>query len=402
MTKQHAQARSTALLAALVMMATASSVSPAWVNVTANLAGHASACGNTFCLFSVPHRAKVIAGLCGSQGLFATTDGGTSWQAMGASTGWVDPQYVLFDKDNPDIFWQTGIHGGQMHQTTDGGASFTVFSGGGNGDGLGVDFTDPHRKTIVCGSHESSGVKKSTDGGATWTDITAGTSGWTNFPVVIDAQTYVEGGTNGAGIFRTTDGGGSWTKVSAVSPSWDPLLASTGSIYFAAGNQAVVRSDDRGATWISMTKPGDGNGYYTPVEMPDHSIVAIGQGKLVQCSDGSTWKTIVATLPSNGMTLGNIAYDSAGQAFFMAYWDCNATVSASALWKFDYAATTATSHTYGAKFSSLVSKRNLAITAGENGSRSLTPLTGRWFSIDGRAMPAGERHVGRIAIVTAE
>jgi hypothetical protein len=323
-------------LALLVIM----NVAPgdaAWVNVTGNLAGHASACGNVFALVAVPGQNKIIVSVCGNQGLFASADNGSSWQAMGASTGWVDPQNIVFDKDNPNVFWESGMHGGMSHKTIDGGATFTVINnpdGHWGGDGIGIDMTDPQRKTIVLGAHETSFLVKSTDGGATWTNITSGTLGWTNFPVVIDAQTYVLGSING-GIFRTTNSGTSWTSVSTLKPGWDPLVTSKGDIYFAAdGNQAVIRSTDKGLSWTSMAKAGSGSGWYTPIEMPDGSIVAIGQNTLVQCKNGTTWTAIGSAFPSGTPgNKGNIGYNSATSTFFMAFWDCNTTVPANALWK---------------------------------------------------------------------
>jgi photosystem II stability/assembly factor-like uncharacterized protein len=308
--------------------------SGAWVNVTHNLAGHACACGTVNCMDAVPNQNKVIVGVAGGQGLFATTDNGASWQPMGVSTDWVDELYFVFDKDNPDIFWETGIHGGKIHKTTDGGKTFSIIGFQG-GDGMAVDMTDPQRKTIVSGGHEGANLNVSTDGGVTWTNITAGTSGWTNFPVVINAQTFIEGGSNGGGIYRTTNGGTNWTKVSSMSPGWNFIVAPDGSVYCAAsGNQSILKSTDQGATWTSISKPGSG-APCGPIAMPDGSIVALGQNALVQCSDGKTWKQIGSTLPSTGLTMQRIAYNSVARSFYMSFSDCNSTVPAGAVWKED-------------------------------------------------------------------
>jgi photosystem II stability/assembly factor-like uncharacterized protein len=323
----------------LVVLAMSMTASGAWVNVTSNLAGKSCACGNVYCLWAPPGQNKVITGICGNIGLFATTDNGTSWQPMGTSTAWVDPQTILFDKDNPDIFWETGIHAGALHKTTDGGQTFSILPGVSGGDALSVDMSDPQRKTIVYGAHEASNIMKSIDGGATWTNITNGISTRTSFPVVIDAQTFIIGSENGGGIYRSTNGGNSWTKVSTYSPKFAGLLASDGSVYFTeGGNQAILKSADNGATWTRMAKPGQGDGMNTPVEMPDHSIVAIGSTGLVRCSNGSTWTTITTGLPSaGGMVWGNLCYNSISQSFFLAFWDCASTIPSNALWKYDYA-----------------------------------------------------------------
>src|SRR5512137_2055893 len=93
-------------LAILAGFSVTAAVSAAWVNVTSNLAGQASACGNIYYITAVPGQNKVIVSVCGNKGLFATTDNGTSWKALGSAPSWVDPNSILFDKDNPDVFWE--------------------------------------------------------------------------------------------------------------------------------------------------------------------------------------------------------------------------------------------------------------------------------------------------------
>src|SRR3954451_6418584 len=53
-----------------------------WVNVTADLAGMASECGNTSHMSSHPNRDEIIVSVA-QKGLWATTDGGTSWHKLG-------------------------------------------------------------------------------------------------------------------------------------------------------------------------------------------------------------------------------------------------------------------------------------------------------------------------------
>jgi hypothetical protein len=343
------------LFALLLCGIAATHVYGEWVNVTANLAGQPSACGNIYCLFAVPGQDKVIAGVCGNKGLFATTDNGASWQPLGTGSNWVDPQHILFDKDNSNAFWEIGIHGGTVHKTTDGGATFTELSMG-NGDGIGVDMTDPERKTIVIGAHETTNVHKSTDGGATWTNITAGLSGFTSFPVVVDAQTYILG--SNAGICRTVDGGASWTLVSSLVMNWNPLIASDGTVYAVTNsNQAIVKSTDDGASWTVVNKPGTNMwiACYSPIELPDGSIVAVGNNSLVRCADGSTWTTLVRSWPAGqgGLTQGMIAYNSVAGAFYMAFYNCNSVVPANAVWRYDTLITGSGGDTVGLQLNSL-------------------------------------------------
>jgi hypothetical protein len=347
-------------------------------------------------MLAVPNQDKVIIGICGNIGLFATTDNGTSWQALGASTGWVDPQSIVFNKDDPNMFWETGIHGGAIHKTTDGGATFSIIAGAGGGDGIGVDQTDPQHKTIVEGSHESSGISKTIDGGATWTSITAGTSGWTNFPVVFNAQTFLIAGSNGAGVYRTTNGGGAWTKVSTVSPSWDPLVTSNGTVYYTAGGSTVLRSSDQGATWTTMTKASNTQGgNYAPIEMPDGSIVTLGANTLIQCSDGKTWTTLVNSWPAGVSSLlqSNIAYNSIAKAFYVAFWDCTQTVPAKAIWKYDMSSSGTTVKTGLNRSPAISGKNKIVVVNGQRISQST-----EMFNLFGRKLHSADRTGNGISI----
>jgi hypothetical protein len=90
-----------------------------------------------------------------------------------------------------------------------------------------------------------------------------------------------------------------------------------------------------------MAKPGNNQAnYYTPMELPDGSIVAVGQTTLVQCSDNTTWKSICSTFPNpSGLTLGNVSYNAGSGSFFIAHWDCSNAIPAQAIWKHDFGTT---------------------------------------------------------------
>src|SRR5947199_2161466 len=81
-----------------------------WVNVTGNLAGMPSECGNLCLLSVVPGQDRIIAGIA-KRGLWQTTDGGASWTQLGQGAG-SDiivnrPSRILYDPRNPDTFWES-------------------------------------------------------------------------------------------------------------------------------------------------------------------------------------------------------------------------------------------------------------------------------------------------------
>jgi hypothetical protein len=144
-------------------------------------------------------------------------------------------------------------------------------------------------------SYAGQGILVSTDGGATWTLQNAGGAftGRTVSKIAIDPSdptgntvyaavaAFAAGGTRGnTGIWKSTDGGATWTNTTAAAPNnlsttdeWsdvviDPhtpttLYAAEGSFRtdngFGAGN-GVYKSTDGGTTWTLLNGPGTFNG----------------------------------------------------------------------------------------------------------------------------------------------
>ena len=57
-----------------------------WVNVTGNLAGMPSECGNLSFMSVIPGKDRVIAGVA-KHGLWQTVDGGETWTPLGQTAG---------------------------------------------------------------------------------------------------------------------------------------------------------------------------------------------------------------------------------------------------------------------------------------------------------------------------
>ena len=216
-----------------------------WVNVTHNVGGDKWGFAGVTTMAVVPGSDEVLAGVS-EQGIWSTTDGGKSWNRLGPPDK--DPvknrpYQILFDPKDPKIFWASGNHGPGICKTADGGRSFTAVGPLTDVDGIGVDFTDPERKTIVVGHHDQDrSIERSPDAGKTWEKIGQRLPEKTNFSdevIVFDAKTYVvnsAGWKQGLswGIFRTEDGGNTWAKVSDLGPDGAPLVASDGAIYWQA------------------------------------------------------------------------------------------------------------------------------------------------------------------------
>ncbi|MEM1176733.1 MAG: RTX toxin [Acidobacteriota bacterium] len=170
-------------------------------------------------------------------------------------------------------------------RTTDGGTTWTLLDGGGTLNNVNVSGVAPRCATIVVSANSgSSGIFRSTNTGAAFTQITTGDGTANGIPAgvshdlvgdpsdnailftsVSDAE--VNGGTSG--FYRSTDTGASWTRVSssaiealmvsdvsnvefAVGPSGDNVYAG---IVRSGRLAGVFRSGNGGTTWTAMDLP---------------------------------------------------------------------------------------------------------------------------------------------------
>ncbi len=318
-----------------------------WKRVTGNLAGMDSECGNMSALSVKPDADTLIAGIA-QKGLWASEDGGATWQALGAEPG-ADvitnrTTSIVYDPIDAARFWQTGIYsGGGLYETTNDGDGFYRLGDVEHVDLLSVDLSDPDRKVMVAGGHEApQALFLSKDSGATWKSIGAGLPGDRSctHPLVINAKTFLVGCSyGGEGIYRSTDAGESWTLVSEVGGSRAPLRASDDSLYWAAENNGgLMRSTDDGKTWTQVT----GHSVVTstaPLELPDGRLAMLGTAALLSSDDkGATWHPISTQLPYGDAS--GVVYSAQQKAFFIWHFTCGfdgpVPVPDDAIMRYDY------------------------------------------------------------------
>jgi photosystem II stability/assembly factor-like uncharacterized protein len=287
---------------------------PGWINVTGKLGGDKWGVGGVTTMAAVPQSDMVIAGVS-EAGLWESSDGGKTWQMLGAKDQTPvanHPYQIIFDPKNPAVFWESGNTGPGVFRTNDAGVSFHRLGNIENVDGIGIDFTDDQRKTIVVGIHDQPrSTQRSIDGGKTWMlvgDKLPPKTNISNNVIVFDAKTFVvnaagwkrDGTQVGAqllayGIYRTQDAGMSFAKVSDAGPSGPALVASNGAIYWQTlWNNGLVKSADQGKTW----QPLPGAVKVNPIELPDGKLVAVIDSQLnISADGGQTWKQFGEPIP---------------------------------------------------------------------------------------------------------
>jgi hypothetical protein len=315
-----------------------------WENLTENLAGMSSECGNVAYLTSRPNDGAVIAGVA-RDGLWTRPTAATDWSQIGQGAGSTPivnrPQQFVYDPLDANTWWESGIYNSfGIYKTIDNGATFAAL-GLGTGantvnccDSLSVDLSDPARQTMLAGAHEAlQHLFRSGDGGKIWTDIGStlpSDSGHSAYTLILDQKLFLLGTWNasGSGIFRSTDGGDTWTKVLNIPMRSIPLVTADGTIYWQAdGNLGAVRSVDLGLTWTIIA---GANTLLTNtaglVELPNGRIAGLGfdtgagNGHVLVSSDrGDTWKAINTVLP---IAPTGLLYSNAQQSIYAWHWTC--------------------------------------------------------------------------------
>lgn len=318
---------------------------PAWVNVTSNLAGLASECGNLSVLTSSGD--QVFAGVNPGR-LFTTTDAGESWfeVAQGKGTEPIDASIttLVFDPDHPKTFWIAGIYGTfGIWRTDDFGDTFRALGTLHHNESVSVDFSDPKRRTLLAGGHEQSQVVyRSKDAGETWEGIGEkfpSNTPVSSFPQVINSDEVLMGavGYNPGkpGIYRSDDTGDTWTRVSAAGGFGKALLTSTGILYWPGDDGSVVKSDDDGKTWDEVAPAGTVTGTFSVHELPDGRLAVLTPtgGIKVTNDDFVTLTQVVQRTP---YTTGGFTYSVSAKAFFISHSDCGVKVLDDAIMRADF------------------------------------------------------------------
>lgn len=238
-----------------------------------------------------PTRANTIYAGAASGGLWKSTDGGVSFayswgrdlpQGVGAVA--VAPNgtiYVGTGEGNPGSA-SYSFPGNGIYKSTDAGATWTALGLTGT-DRIGRIAVDPNNSNRVFVAAAGKlyqpggerGVYRTTDGGATWTQVLAGANTTTGAIDVsinpADSNAIytamwdhtrtpagrVYGGT-GSGIHRSTDGGATWTRLAGGLPASSSNLGRMG--------VAVAKSDPNRMYVIAADTPGNFLGFWTSTD----------------------------------------------------------------------------------------------------------------------------------------
>ncbi|MDP3148856.1 MAG: YCF48-related protein [Ignavibacteria bacterium] len=188
--------------------------------------------------------------------LIARTTDGSTWISAGSITG---KHYNIhfIDANNGFSIGQYGT----FFKSTNGGETWTKKTFPSTSVSLyGAFFKDVNTGIVVCGQWNPNGSNKgyiyrTTNGGTSWTEISAGLFEQLNGVAFIDANTGIAVGDVGR-IMKTTNGGLNWSSISSGFTSYINsshfIDSNTGYIVGGVGDYdgVVYKTTDGGTTWL--------------------------------------------------------------------------------------------------------------------------------------------------------
>jgi photosystem II stability/assembly factor-like uncharacterized protein len=262
-------------------------------------------------------------------GMYKSADGGNTWKHIGLDNTRQIAR-VLVDPKNSEIVFVAALghaYGPNpdrgVYRSRDGGATWQKVLDKGDGVGAAdLAFDSSHSKVMYAtlwatrrppwyiyspSIGPGGGIFKSTDGGTTWRQLTAGLpsenfgrSGIAVAPsnskrvyAIIDAKD--------GGLYRSEDAGATWSKISGDNCVWgrgwyfgkiavDPKNPDI--VYVS--NTALYKSADGGKRWTPIKGAPGGDDYHQLWIAPEDShrmIVGSDQGAIVTVDGAATWSS---------------------------------------------------------------------------------------------------------------
>jgi hypothetical protein len=244
-------------------------------------------------------------------GVIKSADGGATW--ANSSVGLRGISCRALASDGASVYGGSYYYSG-MFKSTNAGASWSKTLLPGTTPNYQILAMTNAGTTLYAGVNATNGVFKSVDGGITWTQ--SGTIGKQVWAVGTNA-TYVFAGTSNDGMRRSSNGGTSWTTINTGLPtvgekSVRAMLISGTRIYIG-NSRGVFWSANDGTNWTAINGGIGSPGYgivKTIAVKGDTLWAGATSGVIMSVNHGATWTTLPSTTGINYALLrvGNTLY----------------------------------------------------------------------------------------------
>jgi hypothetical protein len=200
--------------------------------------------------------------------------------------------------------------GGPTFRSTDGGQTFVSVNTPVHTIGAFAFAIDPSQPSTVYQASRETGLLKTTDAGAHWTQPG-------NFPATAGGDVVLNPATpatllvaSGADLYRSTDAGSTFTRVIAGGVAYAAFAPSHPSTAYAVWTLAY-KSTDAGATWTPLTMPFASQMFAIAVDPGNDSVVYIGMagGVWKTANGGSSWTLLTPPFTTSDHAVVSVAVD---------------------------------------------------------------------------------------------
>ncbi len=272
-------------------------------------------------------RSNVIIG----RGVYKSADAGRIWQFMGLRDAGQIGSIVVHPSD-PDVVWLAALgtpYGPNaergIFKTADGGRTWTktlFVNDTTGGRALAINYSNPNElyagmyrafrqgwNIVSGGPAAEGGIYKSTDGGVSWTKLSAGLPQTLIGKIDLDVArsnpkvvyAMVEAPGSEGGLYRSDDAGATWRNVNnAANLRARPFYFNYVDVNPKDENEvwvnalALFKSADGGRTFTTVPTPhGDNHGIWFNPDTPRIAIQANDGGANVTIDGGRSWSSIL-------------------------------------------------------------------------------------------------------------
>jgi photosystem II stability/assembly factor-like uncharacterized protein len=262
-----------------------------------------------------------------SDSLYKTPDRAISWLATRLTNNvalipGVPTHKLVIDPTNPAILY-LGVDFVGVLKSTDGGGSWSsVFLRNTNMEALEIDPSNPQTLYLAIYGYAA---YKTSDGGGTWNPIPYTPGDPTDLVVDPSNSSVIYAGAS-SGVAKSTDGGASWSLTALRNPGRsNPFIISLlvhptnpSILYASTIDGAAYKSTDGGSTWTTVFTDVAGKVLSFAVDPNSLKRVFVGtdQGVYQSINGGSSSGDLSAGLPASAKPVMALAYDSQGKYLY--------------------------------------------------------------------------------------